>query len=127
MSASFQKRVVGHRRPGCGFVNQHYNGIQVALVSLLILALMASGLNGQCCLHWLPPIGRRKSKTTGAEAESARRKQTQLFIETPYRNEKMFGTLLPAARRRCASRDITARRIIRRSISNGNRNPCATE
>ena len=44
------------------------------------------------------------------EAESTKRKQTQLFIETPYRNDKMFSALLAQCRPEtllCVATDIT--------------------
>jgi 16S rRNA (cytidine1402-2'-O)-methyltransferase len=103
--------------PGADLVNlAHRNGIRVVPLvgpSSILLALMASGLNGQCfAFHGYLPIGEaERSKTIAAlEAESARRKQTQLFIETPYRNEKMFGALLAHCRPQtllCVATDIT--------------------
>ncbi len=63
----------------------------------LILALMASGLNGQsfCFNGYLPVKDPQRSKRIKElEALSAREKQTQLFIETPYRNDVMLGDLL---------------------------------
>lgn len=65
--------------------------------SSLLLAVMASGLNGQSFAFngYLPidPADRaRRLKTL--EHRAAQERQTQLFIETPYRNAKMFDTLL---------------------------------
>jgi 16S rRNA (cytidine1402-2'-O)-methyltransferase len=77
------------------------------------LALMASGLNGQCfAFHGYLPIAEaeRKKAITTLEAESIRRNQTQLFIETPYRNDRMFGSLLAQCRPEtllCVATDIT--------------------
>ncbi len=103
--------------PGADLVGlAHRNGIRVVPLvgpSSILLALMASGLNGQCfAFHGYLPIDEadRKKAITTLEAESARRKQTQMFIETPYRNEKMFGALLAHCRPQtllCVATDIT--------------------
>lgn len=63
----------------------------------ILLALMASGLNGQnfCFLGYLPIDNlERINKIKQIEEESARRKSTQIFIETPFRNNKMVETIL---------------------------------
>ncbi len=103
--------------PGADLVNlAHRHGIRVVPLvgpSSILLALMASGLNGQCfAFHGYLPIEdvKRKASIVALEAESTRRKQTQLFIETPYRNEKMFGALLAHCRPQtqlCVATDIT--------------------
>lgn len=65
--------------------------------SSILLALMASGLNGQhfCFLGYLPiDNADRIKKIKQIEEESSKRKCTQIFIETPYRNNKMLETLL---------------------------------
>ena len=65
--------------------------------SSLLLALMASGLNGQKFLFhgYLPIEAREAAKTIREmEKESAARNQTQIFIETPYRNNTIFQNLL---------------------------------
>jgi 16S rRNA (cytidine1402-2'-O)-methyltransferase len=94
----------------------HRNGIRVVPLvgpSSFLLALMASGLNGQCfAFHgYLPIEETAKIKAIAMlEAESAKRKQTQLFIETPYRNDKMFSALLSYCRPQtllCIATDIT--------------------
>jgi 16S rRNA (cytidine1402-2'-O)-methyltransferase len=115
--------------PGADLVNlAHRNGIRVVPLvgpSSILLALMASGLNGQCfAFHGYLPIeeAERKKAIAMLEAESAKRKQTQLFIETPYRNEKMFGALLAHCRPQtqlCVATDITLPReqIQTRSIA----------
>ena len=63
----------------------------------LILSLMASGLNGQsfCFAGYLPvkdPM--RSQRIKELEALSIKEKQTQLFIETPYRNDHLLADLL---------------------------------
>jgi 16S rRNA (cytidine1402-2'-O)-methyltransferase len=65
--------------------------------SSILLALMASGFNGQhfCFLGYLPIDNtERIKKIKQIEEESIRRKCTQIFIETPYRNNKMLETIL---------------------------------
>jgi len=103
--------------PGANLVGlAHRHGIRVIPLvgpSSILLALMASGLNGQCfAFHGYLPIDEteRKKAITALEAESIKRHQTQLFIETPYRNEKMFGSLLATCHPRtqlCIACDIT--------------------
>jgi 16S rRNA (cytidine1402-2'-O)-methyltransferase len=63
----------------------------------ILLALMASGLNGQhFTFNGYLPIDNieRKDKIKLLEQESEKTKCTQIFIETPYRNNKMLETLL---------------------------------
>jgi 16S rRNA (cytidine1402-2'-O)-methyltransferase len=65
--------------------------------SSILLALMASGLNGQSFAFqgYLPIEEReREKKIKALELVALQNKQTQLFIETPYRNKQMFATLL---------------------------------
>lgn len=103
--------------PGADLVNlAHRHGIRVVPLvgpSSILLALMASGLNGQCfAFHGYLPIEEtaRNKAIAALEAESAKRKQTQMFIETPYRNEKLFGALLAHCRPHtllCVATDIT--------------------
>ncbi|MEO6976309.1 MAG: SAM-dependent methyltransferase [Gallionella sp.] len=103
--------------PGASLVNlAHRNGIRVVPLvgpSSILLALMASGLNGQrFAFHGYLPIAEadRKKTITSLEAESMRRDQTQMFIETPYRNDRMFGALLAQCRpetQLCVATDIT--------------------
>ncbi|MBS1199022.1 MAG: SAM-dependent methyltransferase [Proteobacteria bacterium] len=65
--------------------------------SSLLLALMASGLNGQrfAFQGYLPAKEAERAKALRElEAESRKKQQTQLFIETPYRNRQLFDTLL---------------------------------
>jgi 16S rRNA (cytidine1402-2'-O)-methyltransferase len=103
--------------PGAALVDlAHRRGIKVVPLvgpSSILLALMASGLNGQCfAFHGYLPIEdeERKKSLAALEQESAKRNQTQLFIETPYRNDKMFASLLAHCRpstRLCLAVDIT--------------------
>ena len=65
--------------------------------SSILLALMASGMNGQSfCFHGYLPIDgeERVRKIKLLEKDSITRKQTQLFIETPYRNNQLIKDLI---------------------------------
>ena len=67
--------------------------------SSLMLALMASGLNGQCFAFngYLPvDSGRRTAAIRRLEERARREHQTQLFIEAPYRNNQMLEALAAA-------------------------------
>lgn len=80
----------------------------------LVLALMASGLNGQSFsfIGYLPvkdPMRTKRIKEL--EALSAKERQTQLFIETPYRNDLLLADLLKHLQPRtrlCIAQNITA-------------------
>ena len=82
--------------------------------SSILLALMASGFNGQhFCFHGYLPIDNmeRIKKIKQLEEESARKKCTQIFIETPYRNNKMLETILQychPATQLCIAAEITS-------------------
>lgn len=78
----------------------HKKGIRVIPLigpSSITLALMASGLNGQqfAFLGYLPikPV-ERKAKIQQIEKRSKTENQTQIFIETPYRNISLFNELI---------------------------------
>jgi 16S rRNA (cytidine1402-2'-O)-methyltransferase len=65
--------------------------------SAILLALMASGLEGQrFCFHGYLPVEAepRKAAIKRLEAESGKNRQTQVFIETPYRNDRLLAALL---------------------------------
>lgn len=65
--------------------------------SSILLAVMASGFNGQSfAFHGYLPIdaSARSKRLKQLESRSAAEHQTQLFIETPYRNEKLMADLL---------------------------------
>jgi 16S rRNA (cytidine1402-2'-O)-methyltransferase len=68
--------------------------------SSIILALMASGLNGQqFCFHGYLPVkqGERMKKIREIELES-KSGETQIFIETPYRNQSLLNDILSTCR-----------------------------
>ncbi|MDR3158001.1 MAG: SAM-dependent methyltransferase [Zoogloeaceae bacterium] len=81
--------------------------------SSLLLALMASGLNGQrFAFHGYLPVKaeERQRAIRELEKESSARQQTQIFIETPYRNLTLFAALLQHARpdtQLCLATDLT--------------------
>lgn len=82
--------------------------------SSILLALMASGMNGQGFqFHGYLPIDstERKKKIKELETDSHKRNCTQLFIETPYRNNALIKDLLQSCRQEtklCIAVDITA-------------------
>ena len=87
--------------PGAALVQAaHATGIRVIALpgpSSLLLALSASGLNGQsfAFVGYLPVESvERGARIRELEALSRRANQTQLMIETPYRNEALLGALL---------------------------------
>ena len=81
--------------------------------SSLMLALMGSGLNGQrFAFHGYLPAKKeeRRKALAELERESIRLHQTQLFIETPYRNEALLDDLLAGLHPRtrlCLAADLT--------------------
>ena len=83
--------------------------------SSILMGLMSSGFNGQSfAFHGYLPIGepQRIAMIKRLEARSYAEDQTQIFIETPYRNRQMFGHLLSACRpqtRLCVAAGITCR------------------
>jgi 16S rRNA (cytidine1402-2'-O)-methyltransferase len=87
--------------PGAALVQAaHASGIDVIALpgpSSLLLALAASGLNGQsfAFVGYLPvDANERGMRIRELEALSRRAHQTQLMIETPYRNEALLGPLI---------------------------------
>lgn len=81
--------------------------------SSILLALMASGMNGQSfCFHGYLPIEQaaRTKAIRELETDSAKHNRTQLFIETPYRNNQLFEALLNTCKpdtSLCIAADIT--------------------
>ena len=82
--------------------------------SSILLALMGSGLNGQrFAFHGYLPIEKagRLAALKALEKDAARLQQTQLFIETPYRNDQLLADLLThlaPGTRLCVAADLTA-------------------
>lgn len=81
--------------------------------SSIILSVMGSGFNGQSfAFHGYLPIesGERAKKLKALEQRVYNEDQTQLFIETPYRNHKMIEEILQACRpqtKLCIAANIT--------------------
>ncbi|MDY6292879.1 MAG: SAM-dependent methyltransferase [Bacteroidales bacterium] len=92
--------------------------------SSILMGLMASGFNGQsfAFLGYLPiDAGERARQLKEMEHRIMREDQTQIFIETPYRNNALVAELcrvLPPAMKLCIATDITgpAQSIVTRSI-----------
>jgi 16S rRNA (cytidine1402-2'-O)-methyltransferase len=87
--------------PGALLVRRaHERGVKVVPFvgpSSILLALMASGLNGQSfAFHGYLPVdaAERAKRLRDLEQQSRKGKQTQIFIETPYRNKALLDTLL---------------------------------
>ncbi|MEG9326366.1 SAM-dependent methyltransferase [Salinimicrobium catena] len=103
--------------PGADIVKiAHREGIKVVPMvgpSSILLAMMASGMNGQnFAFNGYLPIDKaaRKNEIKSLERLSQEKDQAQLFIETPYRNNKMLEDLvqyLHPATRVCVACDIT--------------------
>ncbi|NLR61953.1 SAM-dependent methyltransferase [Chitinophaga polysaccharea] len=80
----------------------------------MLLALMASGMNGQNFqfVGYLPVKGPERIKTIRElETTSERKQQTQLFIEAPYRNNQLLKDIVDNCKdgtRVCVAADITA-------------------
>ncbi len=92
---------------------EHLRVIPLVGPSSILLALMGSGFNGQgFSFHGYLPIGdaERKNALQRLETESVRRNQTQIFIETPYRNNRLVKLLAETLSPRtmlCVACDLT--------------------
>ncbi|WCL80523.1 SAM-dependent methyltransferase [Saprospira sp. CCB-QB6] len=103
--------------PGAAVIEMaHAKGIEVVPLvgpSSILLALMASGFNGQCFgFEGYLPIkkGERQKKIKHLYAQSKKEGRSQIFIETPYRNMAMLEDLLaqlPNHCRLCVAADIS--------------------
>jgi len=87
--------------PGAALVEAaQREGIRVVPLigpSSIVLALMASGLEGQrfaFCGYLPRDAEERKRRIKELEARSRKERETQIFIETPYRNDVLFASLL---------------------------------
>jgi 16S rRNA (cytidine1402-2'-O)-methyltransferase len=104
--------------PGAEIVEKaHRMGIKVVPLvgpSSILLALMASGFNGQSfTFHGYLPIDKveRARSIKELEAASIKNNQTQLFIETPFRNNPMLEEILRSCNpktRLCIACDLTS-------------------
>jgi 16S rRNA (cytidine1402-2'-O)-methyltransferase len=103
--------------PGAALVAcAHAEGLRVVPLvgpSALLLALMASGLNGQrFAFHGYLPVERaaREAAIRRLERESQRGRYAQLMIETPYRNNRLFEALIDTCQpdtALCVAADLT--------------------
>lgn len=103
--------------PGAALVEAaHRAGIRVVPLvgpSSIVLALMASGLEGQrfaFCGYLPREPEERKRRIRELEARSRRERETQIFIETPYRNDALLASLLEVATEKtllCVATDLT--------------------
>ena len=103
--------------PGAELVKlAHQKGIQVVPLvgpSSILMAMMSSGMNGQnFAFNGYLPIDKseRKKAIKRLEKISKETDQSQIFIETPYRNDKMFADLkayLSPKTRLCIAADLT--------------------
>ena len=112
----------------------HQLGIQVVPwvgPSSILLGLMASGLDGQrFAFHGYAPVdpAERAKQLRAWEQYSAKHNQTQLLIETPYRNAAMFATLLASLKgdtKLCVARALTTADewIVTRTIADWKKQP----
>ena len=121
--------------PGADIVAiaQHKGFRVVPLVgpSSMIMSVMASGLNGQSfAFHGYLPIdpSDRVKRLKQLETRAIQEHETQLFIETPYRNQKLFDTLCQTLRpqmRLCVAAGITTCEewIVTRAVADWQRHP----
>ena len=103
--------------PGAALVALcHRKGVEVVPLvgpSSLMLALMASGLDGQSFAFrgYLPAkTDERRSALKSVEKQAAQLHQSQIFIETPYRNDSLFSDMLQflsPETRLCIAADLT--------------------
>lgn len=117
MGVMSEAGVPGVADPGADVIKvAHQKGIQVIPLvgpSSILMAVMASGLNGQnFAFNGYLPIDNmeRRKKIKELESRSFNEQQSQLFIETPYRNNKMMEELLVqlhAETEVCIACDIT--------------------
>ena len=91
--------------PGSNLVRlAHENNIKVVPLvgpSSILMAIMASGLNGQsfAFVGYLPVKNKeRQERIKALERRSAEERQTQIFIETPYRNIQLLKDILSSCR-----------------------------
>ena len=119
--------------PGAGLVRRaHEAGIRVVPLvgpSSILLALMASGLNGQrFTFHGYLPAERSRRARAIEELEKRAQGETQIFIETPYRAAVLLQALIDQCRgdtRLCVALDLTlpTETVLTRAISEWKKKP----
>jgi len=121
--------------PGAALVRRaHAAGIRVVPLagpSSILLALMASGMDGQhFAFHGYLPIELAARARRIRALDDATRLATQIFIETPYRNDSMLRSLLEHCRpdtRLCIAADLTqpSESVETRAVSEWKKKPLA--
>ena len=104
----------------------HQLGIEVVPLigpSSIVLALMGSGLNGQnFVFHGYLPVEQydREKRLKNLESVAIKTGQTQIFIETPYRNRRMAASICSVcqpATRLCIAAGITSENVLLKTQS----------
>jgi len=123
--------------PGAALVRRaHEAGVRVAPLvgpSSILLALMASGMDGQrFAFQGYLPVDKAERARRLKELEQRARDETQIFIETPYRNAAMLQSLLEHCRGDtllCIAADLTlpAGSVTTRAISEWKKKPPALD
>ena len=103
--------------PGAALVEAaHREGFRVVPLvgpSSIALALMASGLEGQrfaFCGYLPREAAERRRRIRELEARSRQERETEIFIETPYRNDALFSSIMETCAphtRLCVAADLT--------------------
>ena len=103
--------------PGSGLISlahqQHIRVAPLAGPSSILMALMASGMNGQSfCFHGYLPVKKpqRAASLRKIEKIALETGETQIFMETPYRNMKLLEDIVSNCRdhtRLCIAADIS--------------------
>lgn len=103
--------------PGAALIEAaHREGFRVVPLvgpSSIVLALMSSGLEGQrfaFCGYLPRDDSQRKQRIRELEQRSRKEKETEIFIETPYRNDVLLAALLEACSpgtKLCVAADLT--------------------
>ena len=102
---------------------KNYPVVPLVGPSSILMSVMASGFNGQSfAFHGYLPINpsERAKRLKQLENRSAAEHQTQLFIETPYRNHKMIADLLSVCNPRtrlCIASGLTTEQEFLRSMT----------
>ncbi len=121
--------------PGAALVEAaHREGFRVVPLvgpSSIVLALMASGLEGQrfaFCGYLPREPGPRRERIRELEQRSKKEGETEIFIETPYRNEALLAALIEScspSTRLCVAADLTlpAESVVSRPIAGWPRTP----
>ncbi|MBI3044380.1 MAG: SAM-dependent methyltransferase [Betaproteobacteria bacterium] len=123
--------------PGARLVRRaHESGVRVVPLvgpSSLLLALMASGMNGQrFAFHGYLPVDRTRRAHKLKDIETRAQTETQIFIETPYRNAALLNALLEHCRGDtllCIAADLTlpTESVVTRAVAQWKKKPPALD